>query len=58
MAIQWHQGACILCSINCGVRIGVEGDRIAKVKGDPAHPASQGYICEPWADSRGCPSTT
>ena len=46
MSIQWHQGACILCSINCGLRIGVEGDRIAKVKGDPAHPASQGYICE------------
>ena len=46
MTIQWHQGACILCSINCGIRIGVEGDRIAKVKGDPAHPASQGYICE------------
>ncbi len=46
MAIRWHQGACILCSINCGLRLGVEGDRIAKVKGDPEHPASEGYICE------------
>ncbi len=46
MTIQWHSSACILCSINCGIRVGVDGDRIAKVKGDPDHPASQGYICE------------
>ncbi|MCO4770292.1 MAG: molybdopterin-dependent oxidoreductase [Deltaproteobacteria bacterium] len=46
MTIQWHQGACILCSINCGIRIGTDGPRIAKVKGDREHPASQGYICE------------
>jgi len=46
MTIQWRSSACILCSINCGIRVGVDGDRIAKVKGDPDHPASQGYICE------------
>jgi anaerobic selenocysteine-containing dehydrogenase len=44
--MEWKQGACILCSINCGIRIGVEGDRIARIQGDPEHPASQGYICE------------
>lgn len=38
--------ACILCSINCGILVELDGGRIARVKGDPAHPASQGYICE------------
>jgi anaerobic selenocysteine-containing dehydrogenase len=38
--------ACILCSINCGLQIGVEDRRIVKVKGDRAHPTSEGYLCE------------
>ncbi|MFT7622250.1 MAG: anaerobic selenocysteine-containing dehydrogenase [Myxococcota bacterium] len=41
-----HQTACILCSINCGLELTTEGRRITRVKGDKAHPASKGYLCE------------
>ena len=42
----WHTTACMLCSINCGVEVKTEGRRIVRVRGDKAHPASQGYTCE------------
>lgn len=38
--------ACILCSLNCGLEVTVEDGRIAKVRGDRAHPVSQGYLCQ------------
>lgn len=40
------QSACILCSLNCGITVQLDGRRIKKVKGDKAHPVSQGYICQ------------
>ena len=45
----WRPTACILCECNCGleVQLGGEGGRhLVKVRGDKAHPASQGYACE------------
>ena len=42
----WHQTACILCSINCGLEVKLEGRSIARVRGDKAHPGSLGYTCE------------
>jgi anaerobic selenocysteine-containing dehydrogenase len=45
----WRKTGCILCSVNCGleVQLGGEGGRhIEFVRGDRAHPASQGYLCE------------
>ena len=42
---EWHQTACMLCSINCGVEIKIEDRRIIRVRGDKAHPGS-GYTCE------------
>jgi anaerobic selenocysteine-containing dehydrogenase len=42
----WQQTACILCSINCGIEVRVDGPAIARIRGDKAHPASQGYTCE------------
>lgn len=42
----YHQTACILCSINCGLEIKVEGRHFVKIRGDKAHPASQGYLCQ------------
>ncbi|MEZ4230174.1 MAG: molybdopterin-dependent oxidoreductase [Polyangiaceae bacterium] len=43
--------ACILCSENCGLRITAtqtpEGRvRLGKIRGDEAHPASAGYLCQ------------
>ena len=43
---DWHQTACILCSINCGVEVKLDGPTITRVRGDKAHPASEGYTCE------------
>jgi anaerobic selenocysteine-containing dehydrogenase len=43
---EWHQTACILCSVNCGVEVQTEGRHITRVRGDRAHPGSKGYACE------------
>ena len=45
-APAWKKTACILCSINCGIEVQLEGRRIARVRGDKDHPVSQGYTCE------------
>ncbi|MBZ0253275.1 MAG: molybdopterin-dependent oxidoreductase, partial [Candidatus Methylomirabilis sp.] len=45
----WRKTACILCSLNCGLEVqlgGEDGRRIARIRGDKAHPVSQGYACE------------
>jgi len=38
--------ACILCSVNCGIEVELEGRRLARIHGDRAHPGSLGYTCE------------
>jgi len=49
MSDAWKKTACILCECNCGLeaQIGGEGKRhFSRIRGDKAHPASQGYACE------------
>jgi anaerobic selenocysteine-containing dehydrogenase len=49
MSEPWKKTACILCECNCGleVQLGGEGNRhFVRIRGDKAHPASQGYACE------------
>jgi anaerobic selenocysteine-containing dehydrogenase len=46
---EWHPTACILCECNCGIEVrlgGEDGRRFERVRGDKAHPASEGYTCE------------
>src|SRR5215207_7859475 len=46
---EWKQTACILCECNCGIEVrlgGEDGRRFERIRGDKAHPASQGYTCE------------
>ena len=43
---QWHRTACILCSLNCGIEVKLDGRRITRVRGNRDHVASQGYACE------------
>ncbi len=46
---QWQPTACILCSLNCGLEAqigGANGRHIERIRGDKAHPGSQGYTCE------------
>jgi len=42
---EWQSTACILCECNCGIVVQLEDRRIAKIRGDREHPASQGYTC-------------
>jgi anaerobic selenocysteine-containing dehydrogenase len=47
--VSWRKTACILCSLNCGLEVqtgGRDGREIVKIRGDDAHPVSQGYLCE------------
>ncbi|MFT4614589.1 MAG: anaerobic selenocysteine-containing dehydrogenase [Bacteroidia bacterium] len=46
---EWRQSACILCECNCGIEVQLGGDNereIVRIRGDKAHPASQGYLCQ------------
>lgn len=47
-AVAWRPTACILCECNCGVEVRLGSDRrtFERIRGDKAHPASQGYTCE------------
>ena len=40
-----HQTACILCECNCGIEVELEGRHLVSIRGDKAHPHSQGYTC-------------
>jgi anaerobic selenocysteine-containing dehydrogenase len=41
----WAKTACILCECNCGVEVQLDGRHLARIRGDKAHPGSQGYTC-------------
>jgi formate dehydrogenase len=46
---EWKPTACILCECNCGIEVrlgGPDGRSFERIRGDKAHPASQGYTCE------------
>jgi anaerobic selenocysteine-containing dehydrogenase len=46
---EWQPTACILCSVNCGIEVrlgGEDGRSFERVRGDKAHPTSEGYTCE------------
>ncbi|CRK56160.1 Formate dehydrogenase-O, major subunit [Alloactinosynnema sp. L-07] len=43
---EWQKSACILCECNCGIEVQVEDRSLAKIRGDKAHPGSEGYTCE------------
>lgn|SRR5271166_1220615 len=45
MTAEWQQTACILCECNCGIVVQLDDRRLAKIRGDKEHPASQGYTC-------------
>jgi len=45
MTGDWIPTACILCECNCGIIVQVENRRLARIRGDKAHPASHGYTC-------------
>jgi anaerobic selenocysteine-containing dehydrogenase len=38
--------ACVLCECNCGITVTLTERSLSSIRGDKAHPASQGYTCE------------
>ncbi|MCK6545195.1 molybdopterin-dependent oxidoreductase [Myxococcota bacterium] len=44
--METKKTACILCSQNCGLEVELDGGRLAKIRGDEAHPISEGYLCQ------------
>ncbi len=46
MAESWKKTACILCSVNCGIEVQLDGRHLVRIRGDKAHPTSAGYTCE------------
>jgi anaerobic selenocysteine-containing dehydrogenase len=55
MGDEWQPTICILCSVNCGVEVKLDGRHIARVRGNRAHVASRGYAC---AKRRSASTTT
>ena len=43
---NWKPTACILCSRNCGIEVEVRDREMARIRGDKAHPVSEGYLCQ------------
>ncbi len=41
----WHKSLCPYCGVGCGLLVRVEEGTVARVKGDPEHPANFGDIC-------------
>ncbi|CKP00279.1 Possible oxidoreductase [Mycobacterium tuberculosis] len=37
---DWLPTACILCECNCGIVVQVDDRRLARIRGDKAHPGS------------------
>ena len=46
MSETYVKTACILCSVNCGLEVKLDGERIVHVRGDKEHPVSAGYLCQ------------
>src|SRR5271166_2141508 len=42
----WVKTACVLCSVNCGLEVKLDGRKISRVRGNKDHVASHGYACE------------
>ena len=41
----WHRTLCPYCGVGCGLLVRVEDGAVARVKGDPDHPANFGDVC-------------
>src|SRR6266481_599967 len=46
MGDDWQKTICILCSVNCGVEVKLDGRHITRVRGNRDNVASKGYACE------------
>jgi formate dehydrogenase alpha subunit len=42
---RWERSYCPYCGVGCGLLVGLKGNTLIKVNGDPEHPANFGEIC-------------
>lgn len=43
--MKTHLRTCSFCEANCGIRVGIEADRIVSIEPDEQDPLSRGHIC-------------
>ncbi len=43
--VRWEKSCCPYCGVGCGLKVGIRGGGLVKIKGDPEHPANFGEIC-------------
>jgi nitrate reductase NapA len=43
--LRWYKSVCRFCGTGCGVQLGVRGQRLTAVRGDPLHPTTKGLVC-------------
>ncbi|HVR76361.1 MAG TPA: nitrate reductase, partial [Planctomycetota bacterium] len=41
----WVKTTCGYCSVGCGMLLGVRGNQVVSVRGDPDHPVNEGKLC-------------
>jgi assimilatory nitrate reductase catalytic subunit len=44
-ADHWINSTCGYCSVGCGMQLGVRGQKVVSVRGDPDHPVNRGKLC-------------
>ena len=44
-ADRWVNTTCGYCSVGCGMQLGVRGDKVVSVRGNPDHPVNLGKLC-------------
>jgi anaerobic selenocysteine-containing dehydrogenase len=42
---RWHRTLCPYCGVGCGLLVQVRDGAVARVRGDPEHPANLGDVC-------------
>src|SRR5919109_3310241 len=42
---EWGRTQCPYCGVGCGLLVQIEAGEVARVKGDPDHPANFGEVC-------------
>lgn len=46
MSADWKPTACMICSVNCGIEVQTDDNRITRIRPDQNHPVTKGYVCE------------
>ena len=45
MVIKWNKSTCPYCGTGCGLMVGIEQDKVIKIRGMKGHPVNDEDIC-------------